>query len=265
MEIIVASAQGLTVFDEQLASSTSRFFRYPDGFSVPTLSELTEGGNQSFLTVLRIDSSPVLAVGGHTLDAQSEPVWTVLLVPFTPAFPQANVSMLVGSSTTPGTNVCTLISGQLDADTDSDLVVGACEATYVFTTEMADRDLYSAEPRWILRDEQYSVGHIAGLIDLDADGALELCVAEPDRPAGSGKNGMVFIYTLDDASGAELAPVTVLSAPENEKRFGSSLFPLKTTLKTDRSELVVGGSNASYLFFLTGHPGDDDPDLHDPR
>ena len=256
MEIVVASAQGLTVFDDQLSSATSRFFRYPEGFTVPTLPELTENGNQSFLTVLWVDQDPVLAVGGHTLDAQNAPVWTVLLVPFTSTFPEATVQWITGSATLPGTNVCTLVSGDVDADDDSDLVVGVCEATYVFTAAMGEVDWYSAEPRWILRDEPLSVGHVAGLIDLDDDGVPELCVAEPERPAGSGKNGEVFIYQLDPASGAELTPVTALKAPENEKRFGSSLHALPTG---QGQELVVGGSNASYLFFLTGYPGDVDP------
>jgi len=256
MEIVVASAQGLTVFDDQLRSATSRFFRYPDGFTVPTLAELTENGNQSFLTVLWIDQNPVLAVGGHTLDAQSEPVWTVLLVPFTASFPEASVQYLIGTMELPGENVCTLVSGNVDSDSDSDLIVGTCGATYVFTAEMGDLDLYSAVPRWILREETLSVGHVAGLIDLDTDGVPELCVAEPDRPAGTGRNGVLFIYTLDPASGSELTAATILSAPENEKRFGSSLHALATP---ERHELVVGGSNASYLFFLTGYPGDLDP------
>jgi hypothetical protein len=111
-------------------------------------------------------------------------------------------------------------------------------------------------PRWILQDETRDVGHVTGLVDLDADGTPELCVAEPDRPAGSGKNGKVMIFTLGESSGERPEPATVLSAPENEKRFGSSLMSLKTTAG---AELVVGGSNASYLFFLTGYPGDTDP------
>lgn len=256
MEIVVASAQGLTVFDEQLSSATSRFFPYPAGFTVPTLQELTENGNQSFLTVLWIDRNPVLAVGGHTPGPQTDPLWTVLLVPFSAAFPEAAVQWLTGSDTLPGTNVCTLVAGHLDGDTDTDLIVGACEATYIFPADPAAANYFPAAPRWILREENKCMGHVAGLIDLDADGLLELCVAEPDRPAGSGRNGEVFIYELGPASAEEPAPVTVLGAPANEKRFGSSLHVLTTGTS---QELVVGGSNASYLFFLTGFPGDIDP------
>ncbi|PKN47893.1 MAG: hypothetical protein CVU59_01230, partial [Deltaproteobacteria bacterium HGW-Deltaproteobacteria-17] len=257
MEIVVASAQGLTVFDEQLSSATSRFFPYPAGFAVPTLQELTENGNQTFLTVLWIDQNPVLAVGGNSPGPQTEPVWTVMLVPFTGAFPEANVQWLTGSDLLPGTNVCTLVAGHLDGDLNTDLIVGACEGTYLFAADPLSVNYLASDPRWILHEENQSVGHVAGLIDLDADGVMELCVAEPDRPAGSGKNGEVLIYELDPSSEAEPTPLTILAAPANEKRFGSSLHVLTTSAGTQ--ELVVGGSNASYLFFMTGFPGDLDP------
>jgi hypothetical protein len=255
MEIVVTSAQGLTVYDEQLTPATSRFFRYPDGFQVPTVQDLAENGNQSYLAVVRIDGAVTLAVGGHTTDTEGQPVWTVLLVPFSASFPEVTAGMLVGQESTPGSTVCTLVGGWIDADADTDLVVGTCDSTYVFLAT-AGGDAPYTTPRWILQDEAQDIGHVAGLVDLDADGTPELGVAEPDRPAGSGKNGKVMIYKLAEATEERPAPVTVLWAPENEKRFGSSLLSLKTA---GGAELVVGGSNASYLFFLTGYPGDPDP------
>lgn len=256
MEIVVASAQGLTVFDETLDTASSRFFRYPDDFQVPSLQELTEHGNQSFLSVLQVGGNPVIAVGGHTTNENEDEVWTVLLVPFTVDFPAVTPERLVGGAEAPGALVCTLASGLIDADDETDLVVGVCEATYVFLAANGSPQPYAATPRWTLSDDPLDLGHVAGLVDLDADGRPELCIGEPDRPAGSGRNGVVQIYELDGASPDALEPLTVLSAPENEKHFGSSLLPLKTGTGT---ELVVGGSNASYLFFLTGYPGDADP------
>ncbi len=260
-EILVTSQQGLSVFDDLLDQSL--FFRWPEGFSIPTLQELTESGNQTYLTTVKRLGNTYIVVGGYVLNEQNQRIWAVLLIPFTREFPEVEPLLLTGNADTPGTSVCTLAGNLMSHSTDHDLVVGACKGTYIFAPTLQGDEPYVHPPRIRVLDESQNLGQIVALVDIDSSGTPELVVAEPDRPAGSGKNGRVSIFRMN--GDGEPTPEVVIQAPENEKRFGSSLFGLKTSFLNHRLELVVGGANSSYLFFITGINGDNDPSLHDPR
>lgn len=257
MDVAVISRSRLYFFNDELNAAQQRTFDYPDRFFVPGGQD---AGAHVLVPFVR-DGKTLLAIGGMMSDGAGANTWAVLLVGVNPDF-TLETQFLQGDFSVPDARVCSLAAGPVDGDAQDDLVVGICSSTQVFLAQSGGSEWFAEQPAMVFEESGKMRGKIVALTDVNQDGKWELAVADPEEPVDAKRNGVVFFYELD---GTRKDPLLQLPSPPDEKRFGSSLFSLKTSWMDGRSELVVGGANASYLFFLTGLSGDDDPQLHDPR
>ncbi len=256
-DVAVASRNRLYFFDEALQTAHQHIFDYPHNFFVPAMQD---AGTRILAPVVR-EGKILLAIGGMISNDTGNTTWAVLLVSVNPGF-TFETQVLQGDFSNPDARVCSLATGAANDDANDDLVVGICNETLLFLAKTGTTEWFSAQPDRVVAEDGKMRGRIVALSDLNQDGKPELAIADPEEPIESNRNGEVLFYDLQISADT---PLLQLKAPKEEKRFGTSLFSLKTIWKDGRTELVVGGANVSYLFFLTGLPGDDDPVLHDPR
>ncbi len=222
-------------------------------FNVPFLGTFEHAGDQW------------LVVGGST-DPGTGSHWALLFIDLADT---SNRTLLTFDDTYPGEMVRTLKLTDLDGDGAPELFVGAGQNIYVFRNDQPSAALpFGATPDFTLHATDREVGQIIEFGDLTGNSHLEIIAADPSYQANGDKRlGSVSIYsdTFFDGGGPTASPLLSLSPnTDEEKKFGSSLITVPTVTFPGRDELVVGGSNSSYLYFITGIEGDDSP-AADPR
>lgn len=181
----------------------------------------------------------------------------------------------------------------LDGKDGDDLIVGSpnlddSEADSRVYVYMSRNGSLMSTPSYAAVSTGRAFGQTVSAMDLDGDDIPELIVGDPQTMFNDGSNrGQVHIFHLEtlwtaDASsvrqleadvetiiGDTAEPGSVMGAEVKKatSSFGTALAGLNWDRSNVRQELVVGLSEAVYVFFLTGLENDsirEDPD-HDPR
>lgn len=250
LDVAIASSDHIYFFNDTLGNQQS--CTLPSEFRVLTPQD---AGTRIFVPFVR-NNQLLLALSGQIKNQNNETAWAVLFINSS-----CENQILQGEFSSSNNQACSLSVGNINADENDDLVVGICHSTLLFeATNSTNSRWFDATPKWTLQENEKMLGKIVALMDINQDGKLELAISDPEQAINAQRNGEVLFYDVDNQN-----VLLRLSSPPDEKRFGSSLFSLPTIWLNGRHELVVGGANASYLFFLTGLSGDDDPQQHDPR
>ncbi len=235
-----------------------------EGLTLPPTGGATL--NVPFLGRLTVDGSELLAVGGSA-EHEGSQRWAVRFVDLD-HWEQSFT--LHGSDKTPGSAVLSLLLVDLNNDGIRDLLVGVEQRVYLFLAQEGTQGVpFTQEPNLIFSSPEQHLGELLAVGDLDGNGRLELLSADPNYSPGPGRDnlGCVALFLIDlttAGQGSTIPPALELFANSKEKKFGSSLVTVPSSTLPGQEELVVGGENSSYLFYLTGLPGDNAP-ADDPR
>ncbi|MBU1239549.1 VCBS repeat-containing protein [Myxococcota bacterium] len=223
------------------------------GFNVPFLGTFVHGGVNWLVT------------GGSTNPGAGQH-WAMLFIDLDDT---SHRVLYTPAQSLTGAQVCTVKLYDLDGDSHKDLVVGAGQNIYVFMNDPLGVELpFASDPDYTLHDQSRNIGQIIEFGDLTGNNQPEIIASDPSYQAQSDDElGSVSIFSNTFIGGTSQTVTPLLSLSPNskdEKKFGSSLIALPTVNFPGRDELVIGGMNSSYLFYITGIEGDNSP-AADPR
>lgn len=248
LEVAVVSSHSLYFFNDTLREIQQQVdFASNFNFHVPAPQD---AGTRIFVPFMR-NNQLFLALGGQQINnTNHKTAWAVLLIKVN----SNEIQILKGDWSLSKEKVCSLSAGQINEDFNDDLVVGICHSTLVFEATNSNDTWFN--PTGSFQETGKMLGRIVSLMDINQDDTLELVISDPEQAIDSKRNGEVLFYNVK-YNVKTTKELLRLQSPPDEKRFGSSLFSLQT--RNGRHELVVGGANASYLFFLTRLFEDDTP------
>jgi hypothetical protein len=215
----------------------------------------------SILETITRNGSDYIVVGGMN---STNSFWEVLMIPYESDLQNIDEPgriRLSGSEIYSGERVYSLLVENVHGDIEKDLVIGTGSNIYIYSSFDATGNL---EPNITLtaNSTDIHIGKVLGKGKLTAGNTIELIAADPDYSNNNSSLGIVAIFTTPVTSST---PVRLLTPPENEQKFGSSLITIPFETAINRVELIIGGLNTSYLHFITGISGDNDPETDDPR
>ncbi|MBN2723498.1 MAG: VCBS repeat-containing protein [Deltaproteobacteria bacterium] len=217
--------------------------------------------SSDFIKITEFDDIPHLIVGGTETDTN---FWSIQIFSVYSSLlevvPEERI-ILKGSEAYPGDEVSTIRLFDINNDDIPDIIAGCGDSIFVFQSEN-DSISYSSVPDVELYSTDRSLGKSIEIIDLDGDGTMELISTDPGIET-NGSSGEVYIFKMPFTI-SKISPAVTIGTPENEKLFGSSLAGVPSSEMPDREELIVGGLNTLYLFYITGFEGDSSTD-DDPR
>jgi hypothetical protein len=220
--------------------------------------------NQPFLSTMMIDSVLWFVVGGSST-ISTPPVWSVL---FINSEDHTETFTLDGSESFPGEDIYSIRQLDVDMDGKDDLILGTGENIYIYNSASGGTDApFSTNPNFTLYSEGRRVGQVLEIGDLDDDGVDEIIASDPTyQDSNHEQLGEVSIYPIGFVAldVIKVSPAIQLKASSNEKKFGSSIITIPSHKWNTRDELIIGGLNSSYIFFITGFEGDNSPE-DDPR